>query len=104
MKNRIGLIALLLSMVFLSGCGGSSSSSTTETTTSTEKPEATQTSNTCKSSGNTVLVPEGTQCTYSIAVLNGGAPQTYSCINNKIVSNGITSTSLTFNETTFICE
>jgi len=102
MKNKVYFIALALSMVFISGCKDKDPEP--EIIKMDLPTETTQISTTCNASGDTVLVPEGTQCTYSIDVINGGEPQVYSCSNGKVSSNGLTATSLTFNGTTIICE
>lgn len=105
MLRTINLSAILISTLLLVGCGGSSSSSSETTTTTTSAPTPTTSNSTeCKAVGNTVLVPEGGQCTYSISSLNGGASQTYSCTNGRVSSNGLSGSSITFNNTTITCE
>jgi hypothetical protein len=102
--TKMALIGCIFGVTLLVGCGGGNNDTTETTSTETETPTTSQADTTCRASGNTVLVPEGTQCTYSIASLNGGSPQPYSCSNGKVTSNGISATSITFNGVTFICE
>lgn len=101
--KKLTILSFIVGTVFIIGCGSGSSNSTSSTTDASPT-SSTTTSTTCKVSGDTVLVPEGGQCTYSIPSLNGGAVETYKCTNNRVSSNGLSGTTITFNGTTITCE
>ena len=102
--NKSTLITALFGAILIVGCGGGSNT-TTETSSTPNNPTASTetTNNTCQASGNTVLVPEGTKCTYSIANLNGGAVETYSCTNNRVSFGGLSASQLNLNGTIITC-
>jgi len=105
MMNKLTLVTAVFGVILMVGCGGGSNT-TTETSSTSDSAVSTDTTtnNTCKSSGNTVLVPEGGECTYSIASVNGGAIETYSCTNNRVSFGGISAGQLNFNGTVITCE
>lgn len=90
----------------INGCGGSDSSVPASSATPSQPAEAPAPSNdtTCKTSGDTVLVPEGEACTYSLPSYNNGEVQTYRCEDGRIYSDGLSAQTITFNNITITCE
>ena len=107
MKKRLVLSSAIVALSLLTnGCGGSDSSSPVSSEAPSEPAETQAPANdtTCKTSGDTVLVPEGGECTYSIPSYNNGEVQTYRCEDGRIYSDGLSAQTITFNNITITCE
>ena len=92
MKRTLMLSSIVTTCLLISsGCsGGASPVETSEVPPVDTQTNAADTIPTCQRSGDTVLVPEGESCTYSIPSLNNGEEQTYTCENGTLSGGGIT--------------